>query len=494
MAKAGFIVAVEPVAIVAMLFASAFFAPCAHATSEAPSTLPRSFAERWCAYRTPHFSLLTDLRRRPALRTVDELNRFRQLFFALFPNASSVADTPLTILVFSRHTDLIEMTGTARYAGVTLPSMYEYRLLAAHGQRRAPTENTLHEYAHYLMRTRTDLHYPLWYEEGLATYLAAANLRRNPVQLGAPPYREIRAVAGDLAVSFQSTLTATSILDLRGVDLATFYGKAWLLTHFIRLGHAAGFPDWRKAFASYLDNPTRDFADAFGLAPAKAEALLLDYLGHRPLPMERFELPAGADPAPTKDCLTPEDRYYELALSILTLNRPIATTALDQSPRTARTLTALSKAHGGERERALRLVDQALALKPTDPDANVQFAHLQVRDCLFSSDSACIGKWADAAERYRRVLNEDSGRYDAAYGLGVAYLHTGRAAQAMRHLRQAYEKMPWDVRINYFLGEGYRIADDPRAAAHLSNARNWALDESWRERAEFALRRLRNRE
>ncbi len=49
----------------------------------------------------------------------------------------------------------------------------------------------------------------------------------------------------------------------------------------------------------------------------------------------------------------------------------------------------------------------------------------------------------------------------------------------------------WEVRINYFLGEGYRIAGDPRAATHLRNARNWAIDETWRSQAEFALGRLK---
>ncbi len=491
----------KPVATVSIGLALAILAPGAIAASGAPEPLPRSFEERWCAYRTPHFNLLTDLRKRPARHTVNELNRFRQLFFALFPNASPDATMPLTILVFRRYRHFMGMTGTTRYAGVTLPSMHEYRLLAAHGHRRAPTENALHEYAHYLLRTQTGLNYPLWHEEGLATYLAAANLDSNPVQLGDLPYRQIRTIAGNPSISFKTTVEATSILGLTDTELIAFYGKAWLLTHFIRLGQAAGFPDWRKSLAHYLKSPSRNFADSFGLTPEEAGTLLVEYLDHRPLPKESVELPLGERPnggvtplAPSPNCLSDEDRDYELALSILPLNRPVAMAALEKLPSSARTQTTLSQALWSERERAQKLIDGALARQPDDPSANVQFARLLVRDCLFSSDSACIGNWVEAAERYRKVLREHPGRHDAAYGLGVAYLHTGRAPAAMQYLRRAYDKTPWEVRINYFLGEGYRIAGDPRAATHLRNARNWARDASWRKRAEFALHRLETRE
>ena len=195
---------------------------------------------------------------------------------------------------------------------------------------------------------------------------------------------------------------------------------------------------------------------------------------------------------PDRVCLTPAERTYELALSITPLNPPVAIRALEALEPGARHLTALSRAVWDDHERARGLVDRALALAPGDPEANVQFAHLLVRGCQFSSASECIGRWARAVERYRRVLDASPERYDAAYGLGIAYLHTGRARDAMGYLRLAYEKMPWEVSINFYLGEGYRIAGDPRAAAHLGNALSWASDADWRKRAEFALQRLKD--
>ena len=460
------------------------------AAEAAPQPLPKSFSAQWCAYRTAHFELFTDLPHRQALRTIGGLARFRQMFADLFPEPPESASLPLTMLVFRRGRDFAELTGSNRYAGVTLPSIHQYRLLAVRGQPGAPTDNAWHEYTHYLLRNRADQSYPLWYEEGLATYLGAADLDGNPVVLGKLPRRQMRTVVKDRSVTFKSTVETASVLDLSNAELLAFYGKAWLLTHFVRLGHRAGFPDWRAGLARYLGSPPRDFETAFGQAPEAAGALLAEYLSDRRLPRERLHLPATEPPTPERICLTPPERDYELAVSVIPLNPRIAIRVLEGMEPTAKRLTALSQAVWDDHQRALTLVEQALALEPADPEANVQRAHLLVRGCVFSSAAACIGNWARAVRLYRAVLDKDPGRFDAAYGLGVAYLHTGRARQARGYLRLAYEQMPWNVRINFFLGESYRIANDPRARAHLTNARNWAKDSRWRKRAEFALNRL----
>ena len=462
------------------------------AAGDGRESLPRSFNAEWCAYRTPHFDLLTDLPHRQALETVRGLNRFRRLFVALFPDATDNASLPLTMLVFRHERDFAELTGSSRYAGVTLPSMHEYRLLAARGQRGAPTDNAWHEYTHYLLRTRTDRNYPLWYEEGLASYLGAAELRRSRALLGKLPGRQLRRAARDASVSFRATIEADSVLGLNSTELATFYGKAWSLAHFILHGHEAGFPDLRPLLERYLTGTERDFEAAFRHSPESVGELLLQYLESNRQPRRTLRLHESPAPAPTRACLTGNRRAHELALSVTPLNPSLAIRVLESLPPAAKHLTALSRAVWSDRSRARLLVDRALSLAPEDPEANVQFAHLLVRGCAFSSASSCIGRWARAVQRYLPVLERNPGRYDAAFGLGVAYLHTGRAQDAMPYLRLAYEKMPWDVTVNFYLGEGYRIAGDPRAAAHLRNALNWTSDATWQKRAEFALQRLKD--
>ncbi len=460
------------------------------AAQQHSAPLPGSFNDQWCAYRTAHFELFTDLSHRRAIRTVNGLVRFRRMFVALYPETAGQESLPLTMLVFRNAQDFADLSGTHRYAGVTLPSMLHYRLLSAAKQSGAATDNAWHEYTHYLLRNRSGRNYPLWYEEGLASYLGAADLQGNRVILGKLPRRDMLAVPHDPLVTFASAVEATSVLDLGSEEMLSFYAKAWLMVHFLRLGPQSGFPDQQVALARYLDSPARDFASAFGYPPQQLGARLADYLRKRPWPRRTLQLADTPTPKPERRCLEATERDYQLAYSVLPLNPGLSKRVLERLQPSARNLTARAEAAWGDWERARSLVDQALALEPEHPDANVQFAHLLVRGCAFSSDSACIGNWARAVTLYRDVLERHPARIDAAYGLGVAYLHTGRADEAMHYLRIAYQRLPSNVPINFYLGEGYRIAGDARAGAHLKNARNWARDSLWRERAEFALQRL----
>ena len=47
---------------------------------------------------------------------------------------------------------------------------------------------------------------------------------------------------------------------------------------------------------------------------------------------------------------------------------------------------------------------------------------------------------------------------------------------------------PWGPRINFYLGEAYRLTgDNVNARRHLTKAMHWDAAEAWRERAGMAL-------
>ena len=112
-----------------------------------------------------------------------------------------------------------------------------------------------------------------------------------------------------------------------------------------------------------------------------------------------------------------------------------------------------------------------------------------MNECLFRRAEDCARHWREATTMYRTALRLDSERYDAVFGLGVSYLHTGRAGDGVNYLRVAYQHAPWAYSVNFFLGEGYRIIGDTRATTHLLNARNWSPEAAWRGAAEEALLR-----
>lgn len=461
--------------------------------------LPPAFARTWCTYQTERFRLVTDLPHRRALAKIKELQRFRQLFLALFPDAQGRAGLPLRMLVVRRTKDFVQLSGNSTYTGVTVPSLRFYQLLIGPDPNPAFSDTGMHEYAHYLLRNQTAWNYPLWYEEGLASYLGMAQLRGSgPVlgQLGVAPLAARKRnflSAHEEEVTYEEVVGATSSMGWPPAKLAGFYEKSWLLVHFIRLGHRLGYPDLRERLADYLAQPQRDFAAAFRLSPTALGELLRGYWGRRSHPRETVRLPETEDAIAARRCLSTSASRMELALGIAGLNPTLAVAALRSldGPASADRLTALSEALARiDPKQAAAAVEEALELEPDHPGAAIQRANLKVQRCALSSSPICLANWAEAAELYRRAWTADSERYDAAYGLGVAYLHTGRAEKALSHLRLAWEKMPAAAQTNFYLGEAYRILGDQRADEHLQKARNWALQPAWRNRATAALARL----
>ena len=465
----------------------------------AAADLPPPFARTWCAYQTERFRLVTDLPHRRAIAKIKELQRFRRLFLELFPDAQGRGGLPLRMLVLRRAKDLAQLSGDSAYAGLTVPSLRFYQLLIGPDPNPVFSDTGMHEYAHYLLRNQTAWNYPLWYEEGLASYLGMVRLRGSRPALGrfgaVPPVARRRdsKLAHEKELTYAEVVGTTSLVGWPATKLEGFYKKSWLLVHFIRLGHRLGYPDLRGRLADYLAHPRRGFAAAFRLTPTAVGELLRSYWGRRPRLGETVSLPETEAADIARRCLSDAESRMELAQSIAGLNPELAVAALRglDGPASADRLTALSEALARiDPKQAAAVVEEALELEPDHPGAAIQQANLQVRGCALSSSPACLSNWAEAAELYRRAWLGDSERYDAAYGLGVAYLHTGRAEKALRHLRLAWEKMPSVVQTNFYLGEAYRILGDQRAAEHLRKARNWALQPAWRNRAEAALARL----
>ena len=461
--------------------------------------LADAFSRPWCAYRTAHFELLTDLPRRRALAKAEAMGRFRTLFMALFPEARKLTGVPVRMLVFRRARHFTEVTGASKFAGITVPSLRAYQLLIGPARTSPLTDTGRHEYAHYLLRNQTKPHYPLWYEEGLASYLSTADLKRNPVPLGRLEAHVRRGKALSSAMSFEEVVQANSVADWPPERLTAFYEKAWLLVHFIRLGHHLDYPDFRPALVRYLEQPERAFTTAFALPPSGMGELVKDYLRRPRHRIEFVQLPnseEAAVQAPVRRrCLDEAEGRLELARSIVNQNPRLAAKALERHPggkMDAEWLTVQSEALASvDYERAMATVEGALELDPSHAAAMAQLARLKAQRCPLSSDPACMRNWAQAATLYRQAWERDPHRYDVAYGLGVAYLHTGRAEQALDHLRLAYEQMPWAAEVNFYLGEAYRRLGDERAAGHLRKARSWARDPAWRARAAVALTRLR---
>ncbi len=466
------------------------------------TVLADPFDHEWCRFITPQFDLVTDV----APEDVQTIAR-RMALFHLSVNHyigdeldyAPAAKLPLKIFIFKSRRDFRVTVKAGVFAGFMLASMIEHHLvIGPQPGNRFLGENTLHEYTHYLVRDRVDVSYPLWYEEGLASFLATLEFAENQVLIGAKPNKaRVRDSLNNTRLRLAKVVDTRHVDDWHRDKLSTFYDWSWAFVHYLNFGPDA--VERQPQLAAYLSDPSRNFKRAFGTDPLGLERAIKQHLRRRPLATRLQPLPEHARSAfaPIEPmCLSDSERNFELARTMMEHNPKgaiaVLKNLLEQDYAPVETLVALSNAYYQNQQAAnsLKSAENALGRDNTHVSAKIQLASVLIGDCVFSRETACTENWQRAIPLLRSAMRGDPERYDAIYYLGLAYLHSGQAGDAINYLRVAYTKVPWSPRINFYLGEGYRLIGDTRAKMHLVNARNWASSDFWRQVAELALENL----
>lgn len=94
-----------------------------------------------------------------------------------------------------------------------------------------------HEYAHHLMQQYSTAVYPAWYVEGYAELLSTVRFRGDRLQFGLPAHHRAVQLLDEPTLPIQTLLTA-SVEDLKRGQTGNFYGRAWLLTHYLSISSA----------------------------------------------------------------------------------------------------------------------------------------------------------------------------------------------------------------------------------------------------------------
>lgn len=464
--------------------------------------LPQSaFADvalvRWCELQTAHFSLLSDMPPRRAIRLADALTRFKLAAEALVPPRQSPTPPPLGIVAFRRSRAFRAAFAVDNIAGFMRSGLERHVL--AFGPQPATgdiTQTAFHEYAHYLMRARQGMNYPMWYEEGFASLLSTMRFSNLSVTIGDVPLDALLRL-NPHKINVRELVGQRHRQDWRQHNLTRLYAKAWLLVHMLELGEADGLPPYRERMPQALERmdagvPAAEAIQTVLGADVEAlEAQLRRYAAQRRLPTRRLAIETLPLAGFEQRCLTETEAALELGKAASHHHPAFARRLLQRvvaaKPDDADAWAALAEAHE-DVAAARRAAAQALAIDPAHASANTRMAELTVAACKGSTADECLDVWAESARYYRRALRAQPAAVDAAYGLGVVYLHTGRAGNAVNYLRVAWRRVPWAARINYHLGEAYRLTGDAaRARVHLTKALHWGPDAIARERAALAL-------
>ena len=453
----------------------------------------------WHRVTTPDFEMLTDLAPQDALALADRMTQFRIAAQVLL-GQEELSGPPPRMIAFRSAREFRRVFGLRNIAGLTLSSIRQYTLAFGPDGRRGYAARALtafHEYSHYLMQNNRQMNYPAWWEEGYANFLSTMYAEEDGVVVGhVPPVKRRQMVQPKpwLKDLFDERI----VFDWKRRDLEGVYLKAWLLVHMLQLGHLAGLPPFHERVPEMLakidaGESTRVAVEtSLGVDLPALERTLNAYTRRVSLPTRTLVVDVGHEtPMDVQPLTVPEVRHAlanaAAAAGNLRHAARLFQEVVDDDPGDIDALVGLSSTTE-DPEYSLETAERALALDGDHPGANIRMAELNVTRCSQANRAECLAIWRKSAEFYRRAVRNDPDDVDAAFGLGVIYLHTGQPGDAVGYLQVAHGRAPWVPRINLFLGEAYRLIGDVESARpHLTKAMHWHRDPRWRERAALAL-------
>ena len=346
---------------------------------------------RWRKAESEHFVIYADDSARDLERFGNMLERFHR---AMEFVTSRTTETPsltnrVTIYAVGNSADMRRLAGDKKIAG-----FYSARAggSVAFVQEAYPTSGELpfsavvllHEYAHYFASISTRFPQPLWMSEGSAEFYASARFPSDGgVEIGRPAVHR----AGDLFYAADVPIRELLDADLYAKRTSTrhdaFYGRAWLLFHYLSLSGER--PGQFRAYTDALSEGMTALAaaeQAFGDLDL-LETDLDNYLRRRRLMMLNLtatmvtpgevhvsELSDGMNAVLPLQVKSKRGVTREEALELLPEVRAVAASYPDD----AGVLAVLAEAEldAGNNAEAIAAADRAIAADPSVVNAYVQ--------------------------------------------------------------------------------------------------------------------------
>lgn len=456
----------------------------------------------WIQLSQDGVQLVTDVKPATAAELMRNLRLFRSVVERYVPSEEGFKED-LEIILFARRRDFARLYKPRHFGAFTLPQLTRTSLVVAPSRDRDSLRKHLfHEYVHYRVRASIAQSAPVWFEEGLATLLADVKLVTRAQQkaadlpdmsiLGAwPGYPELRSFP------LQQLLAARGVEGFSVNQASAFYTTSHHLVREILL--AQNFDQAAIDGFVYQQNPTIDVL--FDRPVGEVERLLrrsmvraAPALVTKPLTPLTGEEPG--DESGNVTALPPAEVLDVLGRTLQSVNPKKAQQLYSRlavlRPDAAYPLLGVARALSNQDDQpaAMQAFRRAEQLEPDAAEVVIARSLLGTRGCTIRRTDDCMIAWRAAVKDLRRGLFEEPDRFDAIYRLGQAHLFLGQPGEAVNYLAIAAQRAPWSARVNYFLGEAYRLLGDSRARVHLERAARWADAAYIQASAEAALAEL----
>ncbi len=423
----------------------------------APTALASGLSGKWLEVRSPHFVVVSNAGRRPAIETAEHFEQIREIFRQALPGRLVESGPPLRVFAIDGERTMKrflpaywERKGSVRPAGVfrKIPTGTEVVIRAemvAEGQY----STVYHEYFHFLVH-KTGLKVPVWLNEGLATYWGTTRLSKGTAEVGRPDADRLETARVGQLLPLEELMAVerSSTHYSRDYEAQRFYAQSWALTHYLIVGDSSG--KGREQVVDYLRrvNAGESSGDAAVGAFGDLEDLrsrLKAYI--RKVSFPYAKMPPPAPVAKEKFELRELSRAEAAALAALYLVEGMRTrdvaglvaAALEGAPARVETHVAagLLQAFNSEYEQAEQALARAVALEGADSLAHYGFAVLR-----FYSDRSPEGL-ATVKQHLERAIALDPGFAPARARLAEVLRRTdGCSPTGLAHVRAARDLMP----------------------------------------------------
>ena len=191
----------------------------------------------WTRATSDHFIIYGDLREPQIRAFAEKLERFDAVMRRVTANKENDPGNPVTVFVVNSGDEIQRLSGDRNAVGFyKTPIWGSFAYVpkdSGGGDFDLSGQAVLfHEYAHHYMYHYYPAAYPSWFVEGFAELYATTEIARDgKVTFGKPPlYRAWGLLRNDYPLAKMLTLTPDH---LTAEDGDAYYGKAWLLTHYL---------------------------------------------------------------------------------------------------------------------------------------------------------------------------------------------------------------------------------------------------------------------
>lgn len=470
-----------------------------------------TFAFDWSEFKSENFTVYSNASPEYVEQQLTSFENYRQGALAFLGLKNKPENKSARVFIFNSRKEFLKYHGNKISSGLysytddgPVMLLYKPGKNSKEAKRYSEEERNLvlfHEYVHYLLRERSSLRYPKWYDEGLSDLLASARIGKAAVSIGVSNVAR-RSSDNVLQLLEVNDLVAGVRQDQKYVK--NFYASSWMLTHFLLLGHLEGGQDFSRKTAEYLaaynDGQTdiKTFERILGVSSQELTEMVKRYIRKDYLMGMTIDITPYATAIKRRPLSNNEALYSQVNL-MFKMGQEKSARKLVKSNKKGeifyyenQALLAVFLGHREQFSAALKLVDEAVMANPV-PAVMVAAGHFYMDYYAYSKNrgKADEAVYQKALKLTLEAYRDDSTRLEAAGNLKNLYRSKDDVVNAVKMMMEQYRATPSRVDLNSEIGLYLADTTSPKMAIpFLEKVLAFSHHEKQKEQARAALEKV----